>query len=381
MYESGLFVAFCLWLFQAVYLVVLQNSTWSGNLRKVGKRLSWLSAKPIPLTGSYLAQPLGLKVAKYAALQIVLLPFVLLSWLSVAVSIAALLFQLFKGMGKPQLYREFAWKMKNVDMTFNQIVREIARSEQLNASEALALHGELLQELNALPNPRHEGTVNTTGARSKSAWWIYVLGAVVVVALAKLLGIASVAAGLLVFCCYRSAYSIDERLIAGCLVAIGVSLVIGLFARPLIDRKAALQPDKFALAIALTNSELFRARSMSQQAAVLETKAGIPAAGVAVSREGAHPATQEIAEPAPQASSQRNASINEQVVMMDRIHPGWREKMQSQGFQGWLQLQGDGTKNAFATADSAKQLDILLRHYDQWAIAQLNRSGGANSAR
>ena len=147
MYESGLFFAFCLWMFHAVNLLVQIKSTVNKNLHKVGKRLSWLTRTPEPLDHTHLAQPAWWKAVKYVALQLVSLPLVLLSWLYVAISAGMMIFGRMKDSGRPQAYKEFAWKMKNIDMSFDQILSEIAKSQGLTEAQAIELREATLDEM------------------------------------------------------------------------------------------------------------------------------------------------------------------------------------------------------------------------------------------
>lgn len=147
MYESGLFFAFCLWMFHAVNLLVQINSTLNKNLHKVGKRLSWLTLKPESLDHSHLEQSAWWKAVKYVALQVVSLPLILLSWLYVGISVVMIIFGRMKDSGRPQAFKEFEWKMKNIDMSFDQILGEIAKSQGLSEAQAHELREATLDEM------------------------------------------------------------------------------------------------------------------------------------------------------------------------------------------------------------------------------------------
>lgn len=147
MYESGLLFAFFLWLFHAINLLVQINSTLNKNLHKVGKRLSWLSLTPEPLSHRDLDQPAWWKAVKYLFMQAITLPLIFLSWLYVAISAGMFIFGRMKDSGRPQAYKELAWKMKNIDMSFDQIVAEIAKSQSLSATQAHELRESILDEM------------------------------------------------------------------------------------------------------------------------------------------------------------------------------------------------------------------------------------------
>lgn len=59
-----------------------------------------------------------------------------------------------------------------------------------------------------------------------------------------------------------------------------------------------------------------------------------------------------------------------ELAVMDRMHKGWREKVQSQDFNLWLASQGDTAQQAFNTANTADGLSAVIGDYDQWATAR-----------
>lgn len=66
-----------------------------------------------------------------------------------------------------------------------------------------------------------------------------------------------------------------------------------------------------------------------------------------------------------------------ELAVMDRMHSGWREKVQSPDFNVWLAAQEEPTQKAFAEAGTADSLAAVLGQYDQWATA---RAGAADKA-
>lgn len=63
-------------------------------------------------------------------------------------------------------------------------------------------------------------------------------------------------------------------------------------------------------------------------------------------------------------------SMAVELAVMDRMHKGWREKVQSQDFSLWLTTQGDEAQQAFGAASSAEDLAAVIGNYDQWATAR-----------
>lgn len=61
---------------------------------------------------------------KFSFLQLIGLLFVLTSWLSVAMTLGQIIYRKSKDSGVPQNIKEFRWKMKNMDMMFDQVVTE-----------------------------------------------------------------------------------------------------------------------------------------------------------------------------------------------------------------------------------------------------------------
>ncbi|MBO9679557.1 MAG: hypothetical protein J7556_15045 [Acidovorax sp.] len=59
-----------------------------------------------------------------------------------------------------------------------------------------------------------------------------------------------------------------------------------------------------------------------------------------------------------------------ELAVMDRMHKGWREKVQSQDFNLWLASQGDEAQKAFDSAQTADDLVSVIGQFDQWATAR-----------
>lgn len=59
-----------------------------------------------------------------------------------------------------------------------------------------------------------------------------------------------------------------------------------------------------------------------------------------------------------------------ELVVMDRMHKGWREKISTQDFNLWLGSQGEQAQQVYHTAQTADELSAVLGQYDQWASAR-----------
>lgn len=134
-YETGIFFAFLLWLYSAIMIVVSVNSRLERNLNRIGQRLSWLTLTPKPMDSDDLSRSTVSKILRYLLIVGISLPFVLLSWLNVALAIATIIYRRAKDSGAPQAVREFRWKMKNADLTFDQLVKEMMKISEDDPSK------------------------------------------------------------------------------------------------------------------------------------------------------------------------------------------------------------------------------------------------------
>lgn len=66
-----------------------------------------------------------------------------------------------------------------------------------------------------------------------------------------------------------------------------------------------------------------------------------------------------------------------ELAVMDRMHKGWREKVQSPEFNVWLAAQEEQAQEAFAKADTADGLAAVIGQYEQFTTA---RAGAAEKA-
>ena len=128
MYETGVAVAFLIWLLGLVLLVVQINSTLEQNLHKVGQRISWFFGQPKPASAAYIKGSFLRKVGKFLLIAAVTLPFVLLSWLQVIMFLGQRIYMWSKDRGAPQAIQEFRWKLRNIDMPLDQLVREMMKA-------------------------------------------------------------------------------------------------------------------------------------------------------------------------------------------------------------------------------------------------------------
>lgn len=126
-YENGVGVALLLWLFNAIMIVVNVNSRMNRNLNKVSQRLSWLSFAAKSMNRDDLSRPWWKSLLKYLLIVGFNLVFTLTSWLYVAGVVAMFVYSKSKDSGAPEAIRAYRWKLKNVDMSFDDMVREVMK--------------------------------------------------------------------------------------------------------------------------------------------------------------------------------------------------------------------------------------------------------------
>jgi hypothetical protein len=133
-YENGLVIAFLLWLYNTISIIVAFNSTLERNLNRMGKRHSYLTLQAVELTSEDQARSTLKKLMVYLGVMAFNLVFVIFSWLQVAVLIATLVYRKSQDFGAPQSVKEFRWKMKNVDMPFDQLMKALMKLNEEDPS-------------------------------------------------------------------------------------------------------------------------------------------------------------------------------------------------------------------------------------------------------
>jgi len=146
-YEGGIVIASMLWLAGIVIMLVTINSTFERNLNKIGQRLSWLTLNPKAMDAEEMTHSTFRKIFKFLFIVGIGLPGLLLSWLYVAWFVGAFGYKRTKDAGAPQAVREFRWKMKNVDMSFDQLVRELVKVSGEDPATFEKVRNDLIQEM------------------------------------------------------------------------------------------------------------------------------------------------------------------------------------------------------------------------------------------
>jgi hypothetical protein len=114
--------------------LVTINSQAERNLRKIGMRHSWFSHRPKEISKNYNKRGIVMHVAKFALVEVMGLVCILLSWVQVAFFIGTIFYSLAKDSGAPTDVKEFRWKMRNRELSFDEIVAGLALTSGQNTS-------------------------------------------------------------------------------------------------------------------------------------------------------------------------------------------------------------------------------------------------------
>lgn len=128
-------------------MLVSINSRLERNLNKIGQRLSWITLTPKPMDAEDTNRSTLSKVMKFFLITSIGLPFILLSWLQVVMFIGTFAYKRIKDAGAPQIVREFRWKLRNIDMSFDQLAKELMKASEEDSANFETFRNDLVQEL------------------------------------------------------------------------------------------------------------------------------------------------------------------------------------------------------------------------------------------
>lgn len=146
-YENGLAIAFFLWLIGTIHMLVSINSKLQRNLNKIGQRLSWITLSPKPMEAEDLSRSTFSKTVKFIFIAGIGLVSVLLSWLYVAMFFGTFIYKRIKDAGAPQAVREFRWKLRNADLSFDQLAKELMKVLEHDPANFEKFREDLVQDL------------------------------------------------------------------------------------------------------------------------------------------------------------------------------------------------------------------------------------------
>jgi len=76
----------------------------------------------------------------------------------------------------------------------------------------------------------------------------------------------------------------------------------------------------------------------------------------------------------PEQTAQADKSVELQLALMEHMHEGWQEKVQSRDFNLWLAAQTDDYRTKYQTASTAKELSSVLTQFDSWTAGKTQRN-------
>ena len=144
-YENGLIFSFLFYCYYIFNLLMSINSIAEKNLNKVGERISWLSLKPKWMTSSDFNRPFYKTALKFIWVLIWQGLFIFLSWLNVFINIGYMIYRYSQDSGAPQSVKDFRWKIKNYEMTFDELVLEVMKLKEIPSEEFDLVKSELLE--------------------------------------------------------------------------------------------------------------------------------------------------------------------------------------------------------------------------------------------
>lgn len=146
-YENGLVVSALMYVYYIINLLISINSQLERNLNKVGERISWLSLRAKPMNAGDLHPPSWKIVGKFVFIAIFQGIFVLLSWVNVLINVMVMAYGISKDRGVPTEIREFRWKLKNQDLSFDEIIRETMKVKGIAPELFESAKAEMIESL------------------------------------------------------------------------------------------------------------------------------------------------------------------------------------------------------------------------------------------
>lgn len=141
-YEAGIVVALILYIFSIIMTIHRKYSKINRNFNKIGYRIGWDgNTKPLYKKSS------GLMIVAKILLILFGFVFIFFSWLYVVLVGGYAIYQLYSSLTAPPEVKRFRWKMKNVDMSFDEIVRELMITQNMDLANFDEFRKECLDEM------------------------------------------------------------------------------------------------------------------------------------------------------------------------------------------------------------------------------------------
>ncbi|QBM33839.1 hypothetical protein [Acinetobacter baumannii] len=148
-YENGVVIGFVLWIITLIRTLFLINSKTQSNLRKVGKRLSLLGGvKDI----EYRKKDKWNLILKFIFIVVLPLGLIFLSWVYVIPTIVYYLYQFYQDFSAPQKVKDFRWKLKNLDLHQDQLIRWLMELSDQNPEDFEKIKKEINEDIERRKN-------------------------------------------------------------------------------------------------------------------------------------------------------------------------------------------------------------------------------------
>lgn len=146
-YETGLLFAFLTWIYGLASVLVHVNGQMNRNFNKVGMRLSWLNFRPKAMTRDDQIRPLWRSVLKFLLIAGIGIPFIFLSWVQVALYVGTQIYRWSKDSGAPEAIKEYRWRLRNTDMTMDQMIQEMMKVEKQDPAKFDEFKTEIVNDM------------------------------------------------------------------------------------------------------------------------------------------------------------------------------------------------------------------------------------------
>lgn len=147
-YENGFAIALLMWAWSFISIIIKSNSLFSKNLKKLGKKISWFDLSIADITYNDAKITRTKRVMFFIFWWVILpLPFTLTSWVYVFIVSAMFIYRITKDFGAPADVKGFRWKLRNIDMGFDQLVKELMIISNQDLSELEKVKQEIRQSI------------------------------------------------------------------------------------------------------------------------------------------------------------------------------------------------------------------------------------------
>lgn len=157
-YETGFFIAIVLKIYELLMFTFMVNSQYQRNLNKIGLRLSWLTFEPKEME----AKDYQNKSSKVFYKSIIYIAYnfchIFFSWLYIGYYLINLLWHFSKDRGVPQNIKELRWKLRNQNLTKDEVIIEFSKIKNLNQEQIEVLKLKVEEQL--MENPGYKSSDN-----------------------------------------------------------------------------------------------------------------------------------------------------------------------------------------------------------------------------